>query len=50
MLANTFLKPLQKIILQMHPVLLKQLLYKLLLQGEVLEAQREHPLYIKGKL
>ena len=49
-LANTFLKPLHKIIFQIHPFLLKQLLYKLLLQGEVLETQRGYLLYVMGML
>ena len=38
-----------KLILLLHPVLLIQHLNKLLLQGEVLEAQGEHPLYVLGK-
>ena len=49
MLANPYLKLLLKLILLLHPVLLIQLMNKLLPQGEVLEAQGEHPLYVLGK-
>ena len=49
MLANPYLNLLLKLILLLHPVLLIQLMNKLLPQGEVLEAQGEHPLYVLGK-
>ena len=50
MLANTVLKFLHQIILQMHPILLTQHLCNLLFPGEALEVQREYPLYVMGML